>query len=227
MVLIPEGSAREFCLDPTEVTVVEYARCVNAAACTPPNAYDKSERDRFRAFCNWQNPEARDQHPVNCLTFSQAGQFCAWRGARLPTDSEFGAAAGNGGRTRYPWGDQDPDATRTNGCGSECPKEVLRLTGNPEFVAQYANADGAVGTAAVGSYPHGDNQWGVHDLAGNVAEFVVPLLAAKSSGDLTAGGGCFTQEARFMAAREPVRTAWSGARSADLGFRCARDARLP
>lgn len=26
MVLIPEGAAREFCLDPTEVSVVEYAR---------------------------------------------------------------------------------------------------------------------------------------------------------------------------------------------------------
>jgi sulfatase modifying factor 1 len=227
LVLIPEGTAREFCLDATEVTVAEYARCVTAAACTPPNPYGTSERDRFRAFCNWEHPEARDQHPVNCLTYTQAGQYCAWRGARLPTDNEFAAAAGNGGRTHYPWGNDAPDATRTNGCGDECPREVKRITGNGEFVAQYPGNDGAVGTAAVGSYVRGDDQWGVHDLAGNVSEFVVPLMAAKAGGDLTAGGGCFTQEARFMDAHEPVRTAWSGAKSADLGFRCAADARVP
>ena len=188
MLLIPEGAAREFCLDPTEVTVADYTRCVQASVCAPPNAHGTSERDRFRTFCNWEHPQPREQHPVNCLTYSQAGQYCAWRGARLPTDSEFGAAAGNGGRTRYPWGDEAPDATRANGCGDECPRELKRITGNPEFVAQYAASDGAVGTAAVGSYPRGDDQWGVHDLAGNVAEFVVPLVAAKSSGDLTAGG---------------------------------------
>jgi hypothetical protein len=64
---------------------------------------------------------------------------------------------------------------------------------------------------------------GVHDLSGNVAEFVVPVAAPVSAGDLTAGGGFLTQNAKMMSARVQTRTAWSGATSPDLGFRCISD----
>jgi hypothetical protein len=77
----------------------------------------------------------------------------------------------------------------------------------------------------VGTFPRGDNRAGVHDLAGNVAEFIVPDLEPAATGDLTAGGGFLTQNPRMMSARVHTRTAWSGATSPDLGFRCVRDLR--
>jgi formylglycine-generating enzyme len=204
--------------------VADYAACVERARCTEPAPYSTTVRlDRFRAFCNWRRPDARDRHPVNCVSYEQAKAYCASRGARLPTDVEWSWAASNGGHSIYPWGSTLPDGTRVNGCGRECPPAVRAATGNRELVARYSDDDGFTDTAPVGSFPRGDNRWGIHDLAGNVAELVIPVVARASTGPLTAGGGFLTQDARAMSARPQTRTAWSGATSADLGFRCAAD----
>jgi formylglycine-generating enzyme required for sulfatase activity len=214
------------CLDISEVTVADYKECVSSGGCTPPNAYDRSLRlDRYRALCNWRHPEGRDRHPINCVSYNQATAFCSYRGARLPTDIEWSFAASNGGKSLYPWGVRTPDEKRTNGCGRECPPAIRRLVGHTDVVAQYFGDDGYVSTAPVGTFPAGDNKLGVHDLAGNVAELVVPEAAPESAGDLTAGGGFLTQRSQMMSARVQTRTAWSGATSPDLGFRCITDAR--
>jgi formylglycine-generating enzyme required for sulfatase activity len=221
-----EGGATLLCLDLSEVTVGDYEACVTAGACTAPQPYDPSVRlDRYRALCNWRHPEGRDRHPVNCVSFDQARAYCSSRGGRLPTDVEWTLAASNGRQSLYPWGALPPDATRVNGCGRECPAAMRRLVGHADVVPQYSGNDGFVGTAPVGTFPRGDNKGGVHDLAGNVAELVVPESAPESAGDLTAGGGFLTQNTRMMSARVQTRTAWSGATSPDLGFRCIADAR--
>jgi sulfatase modifying factor 1 len=221
-----EGVATLLCLDLSEVTVVDYEACVTAGACIAPQSYDPSIRlDRYRALCNWRHPEGRDRHPINCVSYEQATAYCAFRGARLPTDVEWTLAASNGGQSLYPWGAFPPDATSVNGCGRECPAAIRRIVGHADVVAQYPGNDGFVGTAPVGTFPRGDNRLGVHDLAGNVAELVVPQAAPESAGDLTAGGGFLTQNTKMMSARVQTRTAWSGATSPDLGFRCVADAR--
>ena len=102
---------------------------------------------------------------------------------------------------------------------------MRRLADRTDVVAQYADSDGFGGTAPVASFPRGDSQAGLHDLVGNVAEFVVPEAEPQSTGDLTAGGGFLTQNPRLMSARVHTRTAWSGATSPDVGFRCTRDRR--
>ncbi len=219
----PKGES-SLCVDQAEVSVADYVACIARAQCTEPEAYDtKVEDNLYRAFCNFRHPEGRGRHPINCVSFDQARSYCAARAARLPTDIEWQWVASNGAQTLYPWGKAAPDGTRVNGCGTECPSAVKAITGNPEMVALYRQNDGYVGTAPVASFPKGDNAASIHDLAGNVAEFVVPIAAAPSTGDLTAGGGCFTQNARMMSAGGFTRTAWSTARSPDLGFRCVAE----
>jgi iron(II)-dependent oxidoreductase len=90
-------------------------------------------------------------HPVTEVTWYGAAAYCQWRGARLPTEVEWEAAArGQEGRI-YPWGEDPPTTER----------------------AVYARLRGA--HEPVGQRPAGATPEGVHDLAGNLAEWTSTL----------------------------------------------------
>ncbi len=90
-------------------------------------------------------------HPVPEVTWDGAVAFCAARGARLPTEAEWEAAArGREGRT-YPWGEARPDATRA---------VIGRRSGETE---------------PVGSRPAGATPEGLLDMAGNLQEWTSTL----------------------------------------------------
>jgi transposase-like protein len=115
------GTTREprispFCLARAEVTVREYEACVAANGCTPadregeppsgPSATANPAPSSAAAErpapataqlapalqCN-SGQAGRERHPINCVTFQQAQQFCAWRGGRLPREAEWEHAA--------------------------------------------------------------------------------------------------------------------------------------
>ncbi|HEY2517756.1 MAG TPA: SUMF1/EgtB/PvdO family nonheme iron enzyme, partial [Polyangiaceae bacterium] len=73
-----------FFLDRTEVTNAAYEACVEAGACkanarTIASLTHSGEDARFH----------RGAQPVNGVSWADAKAFCAWRGARLPTEAEF------------------------------------------------------------------------------------------------------------------------------------------
>ncbi len=121
-----------FWIDRTEVTKDQYQKCVAAGKCAAPSC----------------SGTGQGNHPVVCVRWQDAADYCAWAGGRLPTEAEWEKAArGTDGR-KYPWGNETPD------CG-------------------LVNFSGCVGnTSAVGSYPSGASLYGTLDMAGNVWEWV-------------------------------------------------------
>jgi formylglycine-generating enzyme required for sulfatase activity len=206
-------------IDSTEVTNAMYAQCVADGACTLPD-----EEASFSRSPYYTSPTCA-RYPVVQVTWEQAQAYCEWAGRRLPTEAEWEKAArGTDGRI-YPWGNDAPDGSRANLCGSECPNE--------------ANApgidDGFFDTAPVGNYPAGASPYGALDMAGNVWEWVADWWQAgyyavspaanpggPSSGETrVARGGSFANPP--AAIRATVRASLlPTASTGDFGgFRCA------
>ena len=119
----------------------------------------RGQREKFRELCNARRP-GKENHPINCVDWSMADNFCraaggrlAEGGARLPTEAEWEFAARGSSQRTYPWGDEPPDATRLNACGTECAKWMgahLETTGT-----MYDGDDGFPGDRAGRFVPGG------------------------------------------------------------------------
>jgi formylglycine-generating enzyme required for sulfatase activity len=126
-----------FWIDRTEVTNAQYALCVADGDCEEASYADDAG---FNG----------DDYPAAGVSWEAAADYCAWAGARLPTEAEWEYAARGTRGYIFPWGD-DFDCSRGNfreGC------------------------DGYERTAPVGSFPGGASWCGVLDMAGNVWEWV-------------------------------------------------------
>jgi Sulfatase-modifying factor enzyme 1 len=194
-----------FCMDKTEVTVAAYAACVAAGKCTPAAEAQSGLSAATGESCNAKTA-GREQHPINCVSWAQANAYCQAVGARLPTDAEWEWAARGGDKaTKYPWGDASPG---TQVCWASGKKE----------------------TCPVGTHPDGDDRWGVHDLAGNVAEWTDSVYkegqkeVAGSGGKVVRGGSYAPAGMAIAPGTELASSASSGVDPSDqlwtVGFRC-------
>ena len=71
---------KAFDISKTPVTVEQYAECVNNGECAAPDTYNER--------CNYGKP-GRSLYPMNCVDWNQAGRYAAFKGARLPSESEW------------------------------------------------------------------------------------------------------------------------------------------
>ncbi|MBI4951443.1 MAG: SUMF1/EgtB/PvdO family nonheme iron enzyme [Myxococcales bacterium] len=191
----PSGQVAAFCIDDIEVTVAAYRACVDSGACRPPTNGQ---------FCNWARPD-RDDHPVNCVAWDEADQYCRHVNERLPSEEEWEYAARGVDGRRYPWGDAHPEQQL---CWKRLPGEL--------------------GTCIVGTHPAGDSLFGAHDMAGNVWEWTGSGYSADYSQprDLSCrvirGGSWMSDDAADVRAHSRDCGTF-GARYDNVGFRCARD----
>ncbi len=130
---------------------------------------------------NWLNPafEQDDQHPVVCVSWYDAKEFCAWlskkegKTYRLPTEAEWEYACRAGTTTRYCCGNDDHGLRDFANLGDE---SILQEW--PGFKHPYAMMpwnDAYPFTAPVGGFQA--NAFGLHDMHGNVWEWVADWYA--------------------------------------------------
>ncbi len=189
-------------IDRTEVTNERWRRCVIAGRC-PPNRL-RTDEPRLAA----------PRMPVAGVTWSEARDFCAFAGGRLPTDMEWERAArGSHRRWRFPWGRQFNPGLANHGRAPRGPSD----------------ADGWTHAAPVGSFPDGVSPHGLLDMAGNVFEWTASPpreqdigLGADPDVYRTIRGGSWSQPPELL---RVTHRAWLpvAEQRSDLGFRCAYD----
>jgi serine/threonine-protein kinase len=129
-----------FYMDKFEVTNEKYAVCVNAGVCRRPLQVGSITRGSYYGNQNFLD------YPVILVDWKMANKYCAWRGARLPTEAEWEKAARGTDKRLFPWGSG--------------------------FSCDIANQSGCVGdTAPVNQYDKGQSVYGTYGMSGNVWEW--------------------------------------------------------
>lgn len=233
-------SLEAYCLDEREVTLDQYRGCSEQGKCK--RAFRRSDwkgakaehQTAYSSLCNENDPD-RGQHPVNCVTWHQAQEYCAVQGFRLPQEAEWEfAARGSDGRV-FPWGDEDPGPKHANVCGLECSR-WREEKGLAKKKSLYEADDGFPGTAPVGSFEAGRAQWGHVDLVGNLFEWTaseylaypnavgkIPGLSTKKKKKHVIRGGAFNSFNADFANPALRYGMLDNTHSHGIGFRCAAD----
>ena len=194
-----------YCIDRTEVTAEAYARC-DAPGCRAPTA-------EVGPHC--ANTARHPRYPRNCINWHHAVAYCAFRGARLPTEAEWEFAARGPSSFMYPWGNTPPDASR----------------------AQYGAVPNRYpGSAPVGTHPAGRSPFGLDDMTGNVSEWVADWYGPYTAAPQTNPRGPDEGDARVVKGRAFDVPTWDRALvttsrmlsrpdedSYTTGFRCAAE----
>ena len=190
-----------FWLDQTEVTNAQYQTCVTAGKC-----------DEWR-YADDSDFNAADQ-PVVGVSWSDAVDYCAWVGGRLPTEAEWEYAARGPEGFVYPWGDSWQPGL------ANCDEDDCE--------------DGFEYMAPVGSFPAGASWVGALDMVGNVWEWVADWYDAEYYARSPRENPTGPEEGETRVLRggswsnwaEPPRSGsrWGGPRPwyNNGGFRCVR-----
>ena len=202
---VREVAIASFALSKHEVTFAQWDACVSGGGC---GGHRPDDRGRGRAA-----------RPVVNVSWEDAQSYVSWLSRetgetyRLPTEAEWEYAARAGTTTKYSWGNAiGVNRANCRGCGS-----------------QWDNSR----TVPVGSFAA--NAWGLHDMHGNVWEWVQDCwngnyAGAPMDGSAWLSGDCSERVVRggswlnFPGFLGAALRLWytTGNRNVDVGFRVAR-----
>ena len=198
-------SLGEYLIGKFPVTNLQYQAFVRASGHTPP-----------MHWAGGRIPAGKEKHPVVCVSWFDAEQFCQWASQtarqeiRLPSEAEWEMAARGPQGKPYPWGSPSPS----------------RFLCNYNKIFQ--------GTTPVGQFgANSRSHFGCLDMAGNVAEWVADWYAQdyyRSSPSVNPRGPATGQERVLRGGSwlsEDVRAAdryrfAPQSNNYTIGFRCAR-----
>lgn len=139
------------------------------------------------------------RRPVVCVSWYGANEYCRTQGKRLPLDTEWELAAKGAEGRPFPW-------------GADLPRQ--------DGVAFELRSGTAVHPRAVGDSPQDVSPEGVHDLGGNVAEWVED--GRGNPGEKTLRGGSFASVGPCHLLGSGCERILANKHQKDIGFRCAR-----
>ncbi len=163
-----------FWMEVGEVTTAAYRHCARAGACD------------IGPLVSGDTRHLGDSLPIVNVTRAEAMTYCEWRGGRLPTEAEWERAArgddptdpSNDPRT-WPWGNQARPDDFNHGKAREPVLRQLAEVAPPLTLALSRasadpdDSDGWLYAAPPGRLRWSDGPFGIHDQAGNVAEWVL------------------------------------------------------
>ncbi|MFN7784077.1 MAG: SUMF1/EgtB/PvdO family nonheme iron enzyme [Lysobacterales bacterium] len=239
---------RGFALARSETTVGQFRAFVQATGYTPSASqngsstiYDeRSGSMTARSGVTWESDHngrpAPADLPVIHVSWVDAKAYADWlaqetgKRYRLPSESEFEYVLRAGTQTRYPWGEGNPTRLVGNLTGDGDRSDTRRNWVNafPDY------EDGYWGPAPVRSYEA--NRFGIHDVNGNVSEWVEDCWhdnyqRAPTDGSAWVNPGCNRRVIRggsWASSPDQARSAFRLTASptttnARLGFRVARE----
>ena len=148
-----------FYIDTHEVTNQAYRAFVEATGHRAPTFWDDARRLADAA------------QPVVGVSWYDAQAYCTWRGKRLPTEAEWEKAARGADGRYYPWGNAW-DGKRLHTAEAIAGRALDSFATWTTWQRTMRVGVDAARPAEVGSYPRGVSPYGVHDMAGNVWEWV-------------------------------------------------------
>ncbi len=210
-----------FEIDRTEVTVSDYQACVDAQKCG---------KTKKAPACTGQD-KSKALHPINCVSWKQARQYCRFRKKRLPTEAEWERAARGKDERRFVWGPNWPPPTGAGNFADRMAQER-----NPHWRVLNDYADGYAATAPVGTFAYDRTEVGAVDMGGNVMEWTQDYYRSNAYSKHAKANPRGPKRGRFRVVRgasygqskkaslELTRREFyrEESMSVHIGFRCAR-----
>ena len=228
---------KSFALSKYEITRGEFSRFVEETGYPIAGCSELTDKlPLWRPGHDWRSPgmDQTDSHPVTCVNWIDAQAYVGWLSVkttfsyRLPSESEWEYAARAGTYWTRHWGESDLDACNYANVADQAAKARFPLWRNV-----FRCADNHVYTASVGSYK--PNPWKLHDVLGNVWEWVEDCYKRTYAGIPTDGsawiqGNCSQRAVRGGAwnsfptqVRSALRDSVSShLRTIIIGFRVVR-----